>query len=58
MQETHTYTKEELQAMPPDEANNLMMLATKIEGKAVVRCADGSIRYDDASLAGTYHETE
>ncbi len=58
MNESHIYTKEELQAMSPEAAHNLMMLATKIEGHAVVRRADGSIKYDDPAFAGTYHETE
>lgn len=52
------YTKEQLDAMPPAAANNLMMLATKIEGKGVVKRADGSIKYDDESLKGTYAEGE
>jgi hypothetical protein len=30
----------------------------KIEGKAVVRRADGTIKYDDESLKGTYGEPE
>lgn len=57
-QETRTYTKEELEAMPAEAATNLMMLATKIEGKAIVRRKDGSIKYDDKSLIGTYDEPE
>ena len=56
MNDSRTYTKEELEAMPPEAAHNLMMLATKIEGTAVVRQADGSIKYDDESLKGTYEE--
>lgn len=58
MNDSRTYTKEELEAMPPEVAHNLMMLATKIEGHAVVRRQDGSIKYDNPALAGTYHETE
>lgn len=53
-----TYTKEQLEAMPPEEANNLMMKACKIEGFAVVKDKHGVIKYDDISLKGTYHETE
>ena len=30
MNDSRTYTKEELEAMPPEAAHNLMMLATKI----------------------------
>jgi hypothetical protein len=55
-EETRTYTKEELEAMTPEAANNLMMIATKIEGTGIVRRADGSIKYDDPELKGTYSE--
>ncbi|MHC4236844.1 MAG: hypothetical protein ACYSSM_01045 [Planctomycetota bacterium] len=58
MSEERTYTKEEFEALPPETQNNIMMLSPKIEGKAVVRRADGSIKYDDESLEGTYGETE
>ena len=53
-----TYSKEEFEALTPEAQNNVMMLATKIEGKGIVRRADGSIKYDDESLAGTYGEQE
>ncbi len=56
MSEERTYTKEEFEALPPIEQNNIMMLKPKIKGKGVVRRADGSIKYDDESLKGTYGE--
>lgn len=55
--EERTFTKEELDAMPAEAANNIMMLATKIEGTVVVRDKDGNIKYDNPALAGTYGET-
>jgi hypothetical protein len=51
-----TYTQEELDAMPPEQVNNIMLHAFKIEGKAVVRDKDGNIKYDDETLKGTYGE--
>lgn len=56
MSEERTYTKEQLDAMPAVDRNNLMMLATKIRGRGVVRRADGTIKYDDEALKGTYDE--
>lgn len=55
-EETRTYTTEELQAMTPDEFNNALMNAVKIEGKVLVRDQHGNPKYDDPSLAGTYGE--
>lgn len=40
-------TKAELDAMSPEERHELFMRAVKIEGTALVRRADGSIKYDD-----------
>lgn len=51
-----TYTPEELAAMSRDDIARLLLRAVKIEATCVVRRADGSIKYDDPSLAGTYHE--
>lgn len=50
------YTREELLAMPKAEAQALIRKAVKIKGTAVVQRADGSIKYDDPSRAGQYHE--
>lgn len=55
-QETREITKEELDAMPEEQRNNLMMIATKVKGVGVVKRADGTIRYDDPDLEGTYGE--
>jgi len=54
--EMKTYTKADLEAMSPEAANTLMMLATKIEGTGVVRRADGSVKYDPDAVPGTYGE--
>lgn len=54
--ETRTYGTEELAAMTPNEFNNVLMKATKIEGKVLVRDKDGNPKYEDPSLAGTYGE--
>jgi len=56
--EETTYSKEEFEALTPEAQNNIMMLGPKIEGKGIVRRADGSIKYDDESLAGTFGEQE
>ncbi len=58
MNEGRKYTKADLDAMPPEQANNLMMLAAKIEGKGVVKRADGTVKYDDPALAGSYGEEQ
>ena len=49
------YTMEELMAMPASEVKKLMSKAT-FNGTAVVRRADGSIKYDDPAQAGAYNE--
>lgn len=51
-----TLTKEEIARMDKEEFTNLILRATKIEATFVVRRADGSVKYDDPALAGTYHE--
>lgn len=53
-----TYTKEQFEALPPAEQNDVLIKMVKIEGKAIVRRADGSIKYDDETLRGTYGERE
>ena len=53
---TVTYSKEEFEALTPEAQHNIMMLGPKIRGRGVVRRADGAIKYDDESLAGTYDE--
>ena len=56
---TKTYTKEDLMKMTADEVEGLIERAgkdIKFHGTAVVRRADGTIRYDDASQAGKYGE--
>ena len=57
MEET-TYTKEEFLALPAKSQNNVLMQKPTIKGRGVVRRADGSIKYDDESLKGTYDEGE
>lgn len=53
-----TLTKAELDAMSPEARNNMFLHAFKIKGTAVVKRADGSIKYDDPSRAGEYGESE
>jgi len=55
MAEIHL-TKTELDAMTPQALQTLLLKATKIHVTAVVRRRDGSIRYDDPTLAGSYGE--
>jgi len=57
-EKTTTYTKEQFEALSPAAQNNVLLKMVKIEGKAIVRRADGSIKYDDVSLEGTYGERE
>ena len=53
---TVTYTKEEFEAMSAKTRNNVLMKKPIIKGKGVVRRADGTIKYDDEKLKGTYDE--
>ena len=57
-QNFRVYTLDDLAKMPRARADALIAKATKIEGTAVVRGADGKIKYDKPELAGTYGETE
>lgn len=56
MTEAKTYTKDEFEALPPEEQHTILMMNPKIKGTGVVKRADGSIKYDDEALAGTYGE--
>lgn len=51
-----TLTREQIEAMPREQLSALLLAAHKVEAKAVVRRADGSIKYDRPELAGTYGE--
>ena len=51
-----TLSQADLARMSPGDLNALLLRATKIEGTAVVRRADGSIKYDQPELAGSYGE--
>lgn len=42
--------------MSADEITRLFVPGAKIEATFVVRDAAGNIKYDDPTLAGTYHE--
>lgn len=53
---TITLTRADIERMPIEEFNSLIMAAYKVEAKAVVRRKDGSIKYDRPELAGTYGE--
>lgn len=53
------FTHEELMAMPAEELLELiggLPTGAKVKFKAVVKRADGSIKYDNPDLAGTYNE--
>jgi hypothetical protein len=52
------YELDELRKMDKKVVAELMAKAARIEGTALVRKADGSIKYDDPSLKGSYHEPE
>jgi len=56
---TRHFSKEDLEAMDADELNELIRSAppgAQFHAKAVVRKADGTIKYDDPSKAGSYGE--
>ena len=53
---TVTFTANELAAIPPGQLENLLAIASRVEASAVVRDADGNVRYDDPSLAGQFGE--
>lgn len=59
---TETFSREQLLAMPADKLAALLEKAqrpdVKFTGQAVVRKADGSIKYDDPSKAGSYGEND
>lgn len=58
-EKTKTYTGEEFLALPEAEQRAILKHpAVKMEGTAVVRRADGSIKYDKDAEAGDYHEGE
>lgn len=55
-----TFTAEHLRAMSMDDLVALVGEAgpdAKFEGTAIVRKADGSIRYDKNATPGDYHES-
>lgn len=49
-------TASQLRALAPDAVHALLLRASKVTATAVVRRADGSIKYDDPALAGRYGE--
>lgn len=53
---TITLGKKELDAMSEDELNNLLLSATDVKATAVVLRRDGTVKYDNPELAGTYGE--
>ena len=56
MTEARTYTKEQFEALTPPERHTILLKNVIIKGKGVIRRADGSIKYDDVALKGTYDE--
>ena len=56
-EESKTYSAEEFFELPEAEQQAILKHpAVKMEGTAVVRRADGSIKYDEDAKAGDYHE--
>jgi len=53
---TITLTRADIEAMPREKFTDLLLAAQEIKATAVVRRADGSIKYDEPELAGTYGE--
>lgn len=56
---TKHFTREQLEAMSVEELDDLLgqlPRGARFQAKAVVRKADGSIKYDDPKLEGTYDE--
>lgn len=51
-----TLSPQDIAKMDKDEFAALLLKALKVEATFVVRDKDGNVRYDDPSLAGTYHE--
>jgi len=49
-------TREEIEAMPREKLEGMLKIAQKVEARAVVMRADGTIKYDNPELAGTYGE--
>ncbi len=58
MSNVRKITGEELQKMTPAERNEVFLKMVKIEGTGVVKRADGTIKYDNVTLKGTYGEKE
>ncbi len=54
---TKTFTAAEMGAMDPDERLSLLLSAVEIKGTAVVRKADGTIRYSKDAKPGDYGES-
>lgn len=57
-EKTKTFTKEQLDQMPPAEAINVFLKATKMEGMGVVRRADGTVKYDKPEREGKFGEND
>lgn len=58
-EKTKTYSAEEFFGLPEAEQRAILKHpAVKMQGTAVVRKADGSVKYDDDAKAGDYHEGE
>jgi hypothetical protein len=53
---TITLTRDELDAMTSDELCELLLSVYQWQATCVVQRADGSIKYDQPELAGTYGE--
>lgn len=50
------YTLEELDRMTPEQRNDILMRAVKVEATVIVHDRHGRPKYDDPKLAGSYNE--
>lgn len=54
-----TFSLEQIKAMDPEELAALLnQPGVEFKGTAVVRKADGSVRYDKGAVKGDYHESD
>lgn len=62
MTDEKTYNVDEVKNLSDEErahvANQVRLGKVKFRGKAVIRKADGTIRYDDPSQKGKYNEAD
>lgn len=60
-EKTIHFTREQLDALTPEEREIIMKMIRaggKVSGTAVVKRADGTVKYDDEILKGSYGEDD